>query len=207
MYLHFIPYVNGFDLLTKAVLSVNELWPRTIIIDNRNDESLPNPNDPSCPWYKRVAVIKPIVSLNTAQTMNMMWRIAVEQECSFFTWMHNDGEALDGAGGKLIKFVEELTEPWGIVYTNYDVLAAYNVEAINLVGGWDALRFPYYFLDNDIAKAVESVGFPTLNSGLGDLVKHNNGASNTIHSDPVRNEVNRMTFSVCDQMFRKKWGL
>lgn len=196
-FIHFIPYVNRMDLLKKAVASVTELWRNTIVIDNRNDLTQPDPRQEFDPI---VDVMTPQVPLTTAQTMNLMLQMAGNKD--FFTWMHTDAEAVDGAGGKLVELACNLQTKWGIVYTNYDAMAAYNVKALKEVGGWDWLRFPFYFLDNDIAEKVTRAGYTIEESKL--PVIHHKSA--TIESDRERKWVNDMTFHSCKIMFSVKWG-
>lgn len=205
-FVHFVPYVNGYDLLERALLSVKSLWLATVVIDNRNDLSLPDPAQDER-WNRYVEVYQPIVSLTTAQTMNAMTKLAIKRGCDYFTWMHSDAECAEDIGVDFIDYVQHLNERWGAVFTNYDCLAAYNVAAINEVGGWDALRFPYYFLDNDIHNALEAAGYTLHQSPFGDKVLHHNNASNTIKKDAVRRQVNSETFAVCERLYKDKWGL
>ena len=205
-FLHFIPYVNRLDLLIKAINSVPKLQSKTILIDNSEDSQLValRPNLAELQCVLRIEV--PPVSLTTAQTYNMIAKIAIQENCDFYTFMHNDGEAGPGVDQALLDKVQELmtTNPkWGVVFTHYDVFCAYNTAAIKDTGWWDQLRFPFYFLDNDYFNRMTDRGWQQINTSL--PVTHHTGASSTIKADPVRAYVNNLLFPVCERMYRDKW--
>lgn len=204
--LHFIPVVNRTaDLLPQAVRSVKAIWDRTYIIDNRDTEEERAIEINT--FNNKVRVIRPPVPLTTAQTMNYCAFYGETVGADFFTWMHTDGEALGSTATELIAIASNLTrnkERWGVVFTNYDVMAAYNLAAVKEVGGWDWLRFPFYFHDTDFHRRLKNGGWELVQSNL--PVEHHCGASATIKSDPTRGLVNSLTFPVCQQLYDLKWS-
>lgn len=203
-FFHFVPYVNGMDFLRRAIHSVPEFHENLIIIDNRNDLKQP---DPAVVFKDlKIKILKPEVPLTTAQTMNLMLKRANDAGHKFFTWMHHDAEAQKGNGQQMLDIVRKLYKnkvKWGIVYTTSDVMAAYNIEALNAVGGWDWIFFPYYWLDNDVHQAVVAAGYQIIDSGI--HVWHN-GPSMTIQNDEKRFLYNSLTFHACKILFSHKWG-
>lgn len=207
-FIHFIPYVNCPNLLLVAALSTakaaTEKGGLGIIIDNRTDLSLPAPADviSGTAAEAAFAIVTPDVPLTTAQSMNLMLRIATKKQTSFFTWIHGDGE-VTGDCLKLINACRQRTEKWGAMFTLYDVYCAFNTEACNAIGDWDWLWFPFYFLDNDYYNRLNEAGYPCVDIG-GDGILHHNDASNTIKNDKHRSTLNHYLFPVCEELYKHK---
>lgn len=199
-----VPFVNRPDLLELALHSIQEYWPRTMVIDNSPDGMLLH-QAAAGDWPVRVA--RPLgASLTLAQTMSYLFAEAVRLQASIVCFMHNDAEAAAGTPAGLVALVADLQrsgEPWGALFTNYDTLVAFNVEAVRRVGSWD-LNLPQYFSDLDYYRRLRLAGFPTLTSGL--EVLHHNGASSTLKSDPRRIRLNAATFRLYEQYYTEKWG-
>jgi GT2 family glycosyltransferase len=136
--------------------------------------------------------------------MNWMRRIAIVQKLDCFGFQHNDGEPGPGTIDTLYAIAEARSEPWGVLFTNYDVCCVFNVEAVKAVGEWDWLRFPFYFLDNDYYRRLEEAGYPCVQTGL--PCAHHNDASNTIKANETRRLVNSHFFPVCEQLYKVKWN-
>jgi GT2 family glycosyltransferase len=198
---HFIPCVNRLDLLEKAVNSTEALAANTILIDNSGTGMVAE-------RFKHLEVYTPDVPLTTAQTYNLIIKLAKERGCDFYTFMHNDGEAHPGVAEALIKLAEgklDANERWGVIFTHYDVFCAYNMKAVMDIGEFDWLRFPYYFLDNDYFLRMERAGWAKVNTSL--QVEHHNGASSTIKADPLRNHVNGLLFPISQRLYNEKWSI
>ena len=213
-FIHFIPFVNCPELLERAVKSTIDIAEKGlgIVIDNRTNLSLPDPQSiiTACNAGDYYFVYSPDVPLTTAQTMNLMKRLAAQKRCDFFTWIHGDGEITAGSGLIFIDEVERRNagkEKWGCIFTYYDVFCAFNVEACNETGDWDWLRFPYYFLDCDYYQRLKEAGYPCVVFSWQDkmTIVHHNGASNTIKNDPVRLKVNQYNFPICERLFKEKY--
>lgn len=196
-----IGYANRPDLLEQALYSIRPYWDHTVIIDNSENYDLRKESFiPS-----QVSVYEAPVSLSFTQTMNLMQRLAMKENCDVLMFMHNDGEAEAGVPEKFLNILEEYFrsgKKWGVAFTHYDVLVAFNMEAIKEVGQWDT-NLPQYFSDNDYYRRVRLAGYETPATGLS--VLHHNGSS-TIKSDPYRNFINGITFPLYAKYYSAKWG-
>jgi hypothetical protein len=92
-----IPVVSRTDLLIRALESVQALWPHTLVVDNSELSLVPEA------WP--VPVLRPSVPLTFAQTMNLLSRLAVEQECDAMLFMHDDAEAVRDTAERLVTMV------------------------------------------------------------------------------------------------------
>jgi hypothetical protein len=199
--IHFIPYVNNFELLKKAYSSCRHFLGQVIVIDNRDTQS--NEPDPELLDFSTGhGVYTPPVPLTTAQSMNLMWRVAQEAGLPFFTWQHSDAWYEPKTLDLLYDIAQRSPEgKWGIIYTYHDTLAAYNTSAITAVGGWDYLRFPWYFLDNDISIRLEKKEYVMVQAVVGDV---HHESSSTIHTSSERAAVNAMLFPISERLFLQK---
>ena len=193
-----IPFLNRPDLLRVAIQSVKPLWPHTLIIDN-SDTGLDTAMWP-------VPVVRPPVPLMISQTMNLLQRLAAERSCEVVLFMHNDAEAAVGTPERLLAIIEEAItskQRWGVVFTHYDILAAYSMEMARVVGQWDT-TLPAYFADDDYYRRVRLAGYEFINTGL-QVIHHNNGSS-TLKSDPRLMFLNNVTFPLYERYYTAKWG-
>jgi hypothetical protein len=194
-YLLGVPVVNQPQLLRRAIDSIDALWPFTIVIDN-GDEPLTGE------WP--VQVFRPDVPLSFSQTMNLLLRRARGHVCDVLFLMHSDAEAEPDTPQRLLAAAEaaiQANRRWGVIFTNYDALAAFNMRMVEEVGLWDTL-LPQYFSDNDYYRRVELCGYELIFSEL--PVRHE--ASQTIRGDPVRKYLNDVTFPLYERYYRAKWG-
>jgi hypothetical protein len=192
----FIPVVNRLDLLRNAVNSVpdDDRWGIEII--NNTGESIPPDILEN--------VINPQVPQTAAQSLNLMQKLAEKWEVPFYFFMHNDAEAEPGTVEGLYQMARAKTkngDKWGVIFTYYDTLAAYNTAAFAEVGPWDQ-NLPQYFTDNDMYRRMRLAGYELAESHL--PVKH--VGSQTIHSDPIRRQVNAITFPIYERYYQFKWG-
>jgi GT2 family glycosyltransferase len=195
---HYIPYVNNYALLEKAYNSCKH-YDYVYVIDNREPHK--REPDPKNLGY-RVRIIKPPVHLSTAQIMNFMLAITYE---TYFTWQHCDVNYEPHIFDNFKAYVESRQGyDWGIMYTSYDYLAAYNCQPLRNIGGWDALRFPWYFLDNDIALRLIDNGYKIVQ--MPDSGQINHEYSSTIRSDDERNYINSRLFPLSELFFNDKWA-
>lgn len=198
---HFIPHVNRPDLTARALQSTlgTIAEGQTIILDNSADGEIVRDY---VLWG--VEIYRATVPLTTAQTMNWIRAIAIENEFDVFGFQHNDGEPPATTIDELYRIASARTEPWGLLFSNYDVCCVFNTAAVSAVGEWDWLRFPFYHLDNDYYHRLRLAGYPTIETGL--PCQHHNDASNTIKSDPKRRLVNDFYFPASAQLLHHKWG-
>lgn len=197
---HFIPHVNNLHLTMQALRSTlgTVAEGHVIVIDNSAGEELASVDLPGQP-----EVLWPPVPLTTAQTMNWMRRVAILRDLDVFGFQHNDGEPHAGTVDALYRMAEERTEPWGVLFSHYDVCCVFNRKAVEVVGEWDWLLFPFYHLDNDYYARLDAAGYPQVHTGLG--CTHHNDASNTIKSDPRRKQAVQAYFNVSESLLRQKY--
>jgi hypothetical protein len=164
-----IPYRNRIDLLKDAINSIKCYWDNLVLIDNSGCQELSTQG-----FEKDFLIIEPIVPLTFTQSQNAFIRIANEKACDFYMYMHNDAVAENGTPEKMLDFIQQLFETkrnWGAVFTDAvagfqpDLLAAYNMEAVNNVGQYDTV-FPDYFTDCDYYRRMIIKGYELINSEL-----------------------------------------
>ena len=189
---------NRPDLLRKAVDSIKEFWPVLTIVDN-SPESFVKAEE-----FTGATVFSPIIPLTFTQSHNFFFKDAKERGAKFIIWMHNDAEAVDGGHLKLLELARRYTaegRKWGLIWTNYDSIAAVNLAMIDDVGGYDTV-FPKYFCDNDHTRRMQLTGWETISSGI----HSNHLGSQTIKSDPDLTFMNTATFDLYKDYYVKKWG-
>jgi hypothetical protein len=201
----FIPYVNRPDLLDKAIRSAWHSGVEIITINN-SGESI------ACP--SAAIQDEPPVPLTFAQTQNLMLRRALGNDYSrgynvwikhsFYLFMHNDAQAGEGTVKKLVELAEQYTgegRRWGVLWTAYDALAAFNTAALQAVGGWDQ-NLPWYFSDNDVYLRLKLAGYECIDTHL--PVEHT--PSQTMNSDPEIMFMNGILFPMWEHYYIRKWG-
>ena len=198
----FIPVVNHFDLLERAVKSLTpEIYDEYIIFNNSNSDIPEN-------IFGEIAfgIMRPDIRMSFRDTQNTMRKYAVDNGYDYYSFMHNDGEVKNGADKKLVDYIEDLTENWGIVFTHYDVLCAFNTKAVIEVGEWGDKDWPSqmsgYYLDCDYYRRFRKLGYTT-NNLTGANISH--ASSNTIKSTQELTIYKREINAVRDH-YINKWG-
>jgi len=194
-YLTFIPFVNRQDLLLRALASIKEMWPRTLVIDNSETRELSSANLP-------VRVFTPPVPLDFAQSQNLMQLLTFEGNCDFYFFMHADAEAQSQTAQKLLELIAGLPADWGLVLTNGDAFCAFNVSAVKTVGKWDWRGLNWYFSDKDYYRRIKLAGFKTIESGL--AVNHT--PSQTRAADGEIEMVVNAQLTAANTYYIFKWG-
>lgn len=148
-----IAYANREDLAREAIDSARDignihLWP------NGGAEALDG-----------VSVTKQTVLplLTPVCVINMMIQSSWDDDVMF--WMHNDAFARPGVAADFLKSVEALAasdKKWGVCFTTYDVLCAFNMKAVREVGYWDPMFFQYT-ADPDYYHRLTAGGWELLN--------------------------------------------
>jgi hypothetical protein len=199
-YLVGIPYINRADLLDNALKSISLYWPHTVVIDNSTQRELGDHPTLS----SLVSVYPPPASLTYVQSMNLFQKMAIARDCSVLMYMHTDAEAEQGTPQALLDTIDTLQKEkrkWGVIYTNYDALAAYNMEAVREVGSWDT-AFSSYFSDCDWYRRVKLAGYELIDSHL--PVFHH--GSSSIKSDPHLQAAVSSDFHKWNLYYQQKWG-
>jgi hypothetical protein len=199
-----IPYVTGPEFTEKALASLQGYHTNVVICDcsEAPAPSAPRPRLISDAWE----VDRPIVPYNFTQTMNYFQQLAIRREADFLLYMHNDAEAGRGTVEKLLFQAEERLskgQKWGVLFTNYDALAAFNVKMFAEVGPWDARIFPFpYYADNDYYRRVNLAGYELVDTNLPCL----HHGSHSLKISPRYRFLNDATFRVQRDLFVRKWG-
>lgn len=202
--MHYIPYVNAPELLKNSYHSARFMRDVTIL-DNRGLFTVAD--DPKAHFkLRRGHRLRRIdVSLTTAQIMNYMLIESHKRGDKYFTWQHGDVEYSPELGRDFEDYIYNLKRTdWGIIYTDHDLVAAYNVEALMSIYGWDQYSFPYYFLDNDIACRLDYAGYKMLVYNFGGPINHH--ASSSINQDGYRNHISGLLFPISEQLYKDRHG-
>jgi GT2 family glycosyltransferase len=191
----YIPHVNREDLLDKAVNSVWDLRENLTIIDNSQGGLVR-----SFPGFE---IVRPTVPLLFFQTMNFILTDALRRGCKIAMFMHSDGEVTKpGFASEVLQIAREAPAGWGVIFTLYDVLAAYNTEVVETVGLWDS-SLPWYWADDDYFRRLRLSGMSVIEAG-GEHVKHVGSA--TINSDERMMVINHATFPLYEAYYERRWG-
>ncbi|WP_338134391.1 glycosyltransferase family 2 protein [Cohnella candidum] len=196
-------YVNRPDLLYRAVHSVKPCWKHAVIIDNSESEFFRRE-----PFFsERLTVYEPPVPLRYPQMMNLMQKWGKEKGCDVILFFHSDAEVHPGTVEQFLSELETMKaegRKWGVAFTNYDVLVAYNMEAVREVGQWDTVFYDYH-ADIDYYRRLQLAGYEIVYTSLG--VTHCNGGSNTSKSDTYRRYLfENVTFAYFHTYYQIKWG-
>jgi hypothetical protein len=191
----FIPYINRLDLLRRAVSLVpRRLTTEPIVIDNSGDPKFVAP----------CTTVHPPVPLTFTQSQNLMLKIAKERRVPFYMWMHCDAEPAPDAVERLYeRAMHECSvgTKWGVIFTFYDILCAYNTAAFDAIGGYDTAFFDYCS-DIDAYRRLDLAGYSRLESGI--EVKHEGSAS--LNSDPAISRLIGLQVPYRGHYYRAKWG-
>jgi hypothetical protein len=186
---------NRFDLLRNAVASIPEFHDKLTIVDN-------SPEGLTGEWP--CAIFLPPVPLTFTQSHNWFFKDARARGAKFIIWMHSDAIAVDGGHLKLLEFARKCNEEgrkWYTIWTNYDSLAAVNLDAIDDVGGYD-WHIPKYMCDNDLTYRMKLRGWEAIDTGI--YTTHL--GSQTIKSDPRLRHINDIVHGLSAQYYVQKWG-
>lgn len=195
-HLLFIPVVNRLDLLKEAVDSVPSSVSAVVVdqTDGLGDEIkalLPG----------HVGYVKTPKRLLFSEMQNAMLHTASLLGIKTLMFMHSDGKCDPSVVDKLVQASSDESD-WGVIFTNYDVLCAFNVpELLDRVGFWDE-TFEWYASDCDYYRRVRIAGLRIVETGL--TVEHR--PSSTVKSDVA--EMNRVEAGSDKRRFHymRKWG-
>lgn len=191
-----IPFVNRPDLLDRAVNSIPYfMQSNVIVLDNSPKRIVPADK------WDHLEVEIPTVPLTFSQSLNFFTHRAIERNKDVMCFMHSDACAGKGTFEKLLALADPNRRHWGVIFTHYDALAAFNIEAMRDVGDWD-VNLPWYYSDNDMYRRMRLAGWQTEDSGL--PVEHT--PSQTIKSDPELAFLNSVMFPLYGQYYRQRWG-
>ena len=201
----FIPVVNNFHLLQKAINSVpNEIFNEYFIFNN-SGKNLYDHID-----LKHFKIFDYSGELSFKDTQNKMREYAINNNFDYYCFMHNDGEILDDSAYRLIQTADQFTKDnrnWAAIFTNYDVFCAYSVKCVKTIGEWGDDRWPAqksgYYLDNDYYRRMGISGF-FIHYLENSNVSHNE-ISNTIRNEHELNIWHSQRQNV-ENHYIYKWG-
>lgn len=190
----FIPYVNRFDLMSKAIVSIRNGQDEIFVINNSGK---------LLGFIPGVKIITPNVPLSFSQTMNFCIYIARQRGLPYFCVMHNDAESDRGVDkmSEMVDYLESTGETWGMILSNYDAFCCFNMRAIDNIGWWDT-NLPQYFSDWDYYYRMRLAGYPQIQSEI--LCLHK--VSGTIKHSERRRFLCDVTFPLYKQYYVTKWG-
>ena len=200
----FIPVVNNFHLLEKAINSVPDgIFDDYFIFNNSNTKI---PID-----IKHFKVIDRFGRLTFKQTQNAMREYAIINNYDYYCFMHNDGEIVDDSAQRLVNLADELInkqEKWSVIFTNYDVFCAYSTECVKNIGKWGDDFWPKdqqsgYYLDCDYYRRMKLSEFKV--HQLENTNVLHNEFSNTIKDEKERKNWENQSQRVINH-YIKKWG-
>ena len=146
----FIPFINGLELLDKAIRSTDHHIHDEYLIFNNSGVRLPHEFTKGTPfreifYEKRISFLK---------MQNYHRAYAILGGFDFYLYMHHDAEVMDDTHTRLVRAATELKDKWGVIFTMHDVLAIYNTQCMLDVGEWGDDEWPKeqmvgYFADTD----------------------------------------------------------
>jgi len=195
----YMPYVNNFPLLDRAVQSLRPVWSSLIVIDQSKDGL-------NAPWIRELSGIYRVAfrSISFTQMMNWARAEAFARGVRLLAFVHSDAECVaDDVAPSIIACARRnLTNQVGVTFTNYDAFAVFNVDALRDIGPWDE-SFRWYFADNDYYHRMRLTGWRTAEFG-GKQVRHT--PSQTLNSDArIRTEV-QASWEWSTRHYIHKWG-
>ena len=200
----FIPVVNNFHLLEKAINSVpDNLFDDYFIFNNSNNKIPIN--------TKHFKVIDRFGRLTFKQTQNAMREYAIINNYDYYCFMHNDGEIVDDSAQRLVTMADNLVnekKKWSVIFTHYDVFCAYSTKCVNVIGKWGDNLWPRdqqsgYYLDCDYYRRMRLSGFEVYQLENSNVL--HNEASNTIKDKNEQTNWNNQRQRV-EKHYIKKWG-
>jgi hypothetical protein len=200
-YAVFCPVVNRFDLLDVAVASTAPY--DMTVIDNSNGQLGDRYKDTA-----HVTVYIPCVPLTFQQTSNLECKLAKQRGAKYYVHMHSDAQFPSERIGDLLDISRKADADgrrWLVAFTLYDIVCAYNVSAMEDLGGYDAHLFHLYYGDNDLWRRAKLAGYERIEAG-GNSIVHNGGGSSTINSDMRWKICNGNQFPLSGEIYRRKWG-
>lgn len=207
-----IPYANRIELLRDAVELARDIGNIHVWSDGA---PLPDPPIEN-------ATLHDLPPVTAVDVINHMIKSSLDDNDDVMFWMHNDGFAKPGIAKDFLSFTTGIFNSrtdghWGVIFTMYDILCAFNMKAVRELGYWDNMFFQYV-ADVDYYHRMRKAGLDIIEYGKAGILHrnaevtpehdHGGGGSNTIKADPLFNYRtqwrNRTKFD--DAYFQFKWG-
>lgn len=200
----YIPFTNNLDYLIRALNSIQQVSDHVTIVNNSGSEL----GRASGSYMGSEVLNMSPAPLSFAQIMNEIRARAIRNRLDAVFFMHGDGEVLEG---RIQEFVDlvcsiDLRDPsWGMVFSHYDVLCAFNPLALQFTGEWD-INIRQYMSDNDYYGRMLKWGFHKYNTPFGKYVFHQGQASSTVKSDAHYRWTTELVRGYEQDYYRRKWG-
>lgn len=193
-----VAYRNREDLTREAIESVRDIG---------NIHLWPNNGAPALDIPLIQQHVLP--DMSPISVLNMMIQSSWDDDVMF--WAHNDCFAHPGAAAAFLKATEDLyaaDQSWGVHFSLYDILCAFNMKAVRATGYWDPVFFQYT-ADNDYYHRLRHGGFREVQwseGRTGRTIEHR--GSMTVRSDPMFNYVTqwRERQHIDKKYYELKWG-
>lgn len=194
-------YTNDFNSFIRSIEGIELLYPNLTVVDNSINKSIKG-------RFNSFNIYTPTTHLTCSQCFNTAQDIARKNNADVLIMMHSDIEVTNEE--KLKEFLE-FTESkfkdkqidWGVIFSTYDSLAAFNMDTCDVIGSWDQ-NITHYPIDVDYYHRMRKYGFQIFNFG-GDWVKHYPSA--TIRKNLMMDHVNLIHTNHCNNVYyEKKWG-
>lgn len=193
----YIPVVNNPEVLKRAMDSVPDDVDAVVV-----DQSPYGDFEKYVP--DRLGYLRPSGSrMRFSQLQNYMLLRAAAQGTRELLFMHSDGSCDPSVVSRLLARARQEPDDWGVIFTHYDVLCAFNVPALlDRVGFWDE-TFAWYYADNDFYRRLRLSGLRAVEQGGAD-VQHER--SSTQNFDPAEAERHKGTQFATFLHYTHKWG-
>ncbi|MEI7028208.1 glycosyltransferase family 2 protein [Paenibacillus sp. y28] len=195
-----IPHTSSMELLQRAVDSIPLYQPHTIVVDNSEGHNLRHAPSIS----GKVQIYRPPIVLSLTQVFNYLLQRGMAENGDAVLFMHEDAEATEGVPEQFLSLLEQYNQEgkrWGVAFTNYDALAAFNLAAVREVGLWDT-NFYAYYADNDYYRRIRDAGYETVETEL-PVIHH---VSITAKSNPYLKKVYSSVEAIVVPYYKTKWG-
>ena len=193
-------YTNDINSLMRSIKGVECLNPYLSLVDN-------SVNKPLKKMFPNLYVYETPIQYSCSQSFNYSQEIARSYNVDVLIMMHSDIEVLDQ--NKLFEFLNFVENhynsktSWGVIFTTYDSLAAFNMDTCDVIGPWDQ-NITHYPIDVDYYYRMRKYGFQTLDFG-GDWIVHHPSA--TIRKNLIMDHINLIHTNHCNNVYyERKWG-
>jgi len=202
----YIPHTNNIKVTKLCLDNLTNNTKDIIVIDNSIEKD--------CQVFRdNFEVIETPVQLHTAQTYNYIKNLSNQSKLDCFFFMHSDcivenKETLNQFVQQALALLEKDSRTGWVHADNKkdipkDLLCCYRCGMLDEVEGWNALKFPFYFLDLDLYNKVVKNKWSVLSVEAN--VEHLHKGSVTVKSDMERSIINAYYYAVSKTIFDIDW--
>lgn len=186
----YVPYADeSLDTLNRTLTTLESCPLPIVVIDNSYTQRLSTANFLS---------LTPPVPLTLWQTL---WMLCQQREP--FLWTQCDAVITRDAVSRLIDATNAQAEPWGVIFTHYDILSALNAPELVARDVLPDLNLPHYHGDPDWYRRMRLAGLRMVDVG-GDDVHHAPGGGGHWRNNHARDTARQCMDS--GRYYREKWG-